>query len=94
VVVLRSTSPISSSCGLRSNRHRLLTTGRDQRGHVAALGGRVLRDEDVPKCLNSPKTPLFDKSAILFGLDMARETIRRWDQAVIVEGYKDVLQAH
>jgi len=81
-------------------RHRLMipirlpTTGRDQRGHVAAFGGRVLRDEDVPKYLNSPQTSLFDKSAILFGLDMARETIRRWDQAVIVEGYMDVLQAH
>ena len=81
-------------------RHRLMipirlpVTGRDQRGQVIAFGGRVLRDEDVPKYLNSPQTPLFDKSATLFGLDMARETIRRRDQAVIVEGYMDVLQAH
>jgi DNA primase len=81
-------------------RHRLIipiclpTVGRGQRGQVVGFGGRVLRDEDVPKYLNSPQTPLFDKSAILYGLDMARETIRRWDQAVIVEGYMDVLQAH
>jgi len=81
-------------------RHRLMipirlpATGRDQRGQVIAFGGRVLRDKDMPKYLNSPQTPLFDKSATLFGLDMARETIRRRDQAVIVEGYMDVLQAH
>jgi len=81
-------------------RHRLMipirlpAMGRDQHGQVVAFGGRVLRDEDMPKYLNSPQTPLFDKSATLFGLDMARETIRRWDQAVIVEGYMDVLQAH
>jgi DNA primase len=81
-------------------RHRLMipirlpTTGRDQRGHVAAFGGRALRSEDGAKYINSPQTPLFDKSSILFGLDMARETIRRRDQAVIVEGYMDVLQAH
>jgi len=81
-------------------RHRLIipirvsAPGGDRRSQVVAFGGRVLRDEDVPKYLNSPQTPLFDKSATLFGLDMARETIRRWDQAVIVEGYMDVLQAH
>jgi DNA primase len=81
-------------------RHRLMipirlpTTGRDRRGHVVAFGGRVLRSDDMPKYLNSPQTSLFDKSAILFGLDMARESIRRRDQAVIAEGYMDVLQAH
>ena len=73
---------------------RLSAPGPDQHSQVIAFGGRVLRDEDVPKYLNSPQTPLFDKSATLFGLDMARETIRRRDQVVIVEGYMDVLQAH
>ena len=81
-------------------RHRLIipirlpVPGRDPHGLVVAFGGRVLRDEDMPKYLNSPQTPLFDKSSTLFGLDMARESIRRRDQAVIVEGYMDVLQAH
>jgi len=75
-------------------RHRLMIPIRDSRGQVIAFGGRVLREEDVPKYLNSPQTPIFDKSATLFGLDLARETIRRRDQAVIVEGYMDVLQAH
>jgi len=75
-------------------RHRLMIPIRDPQGQVIAFGGRVLREEDVPKYLNSPQTPLFDKSATLFGLDMAWETIRRWDQAVIVEGYMDVLQTH
>ena len=49
---------------------------------------------DQPKFLNSPQTPLFDKSASLFGIDHARETIRSAGQAVIVEGYLDVLIAH
>jgi len=75
-------------------RHRLMIPIRDSRSQVIAFGGRVLREEDVPKYLNSPQTPIFDKSATLFGLDLARETIRRRDQAVIVEGYMDVLQAH
>jgi DNA primase len=81
-------------------RHRLMipisrpVAGRGQRGRIVAFGGRVLRDGEMPKYLNSPQTPLFDKSATLFGLDMAREAIRRRDQAVIVEGYMDVLQAH
>ncbi|MEA3346081.1 MAG: DNA primase [Chloroflexota bacterium] len=80
-------------------RHRLMIPIRlpqvgEKRGQVIAFGGRVLREEDVPKYLNSPQTPLFDKSATLFGLDRAQEAIRRRDQAVIVEGYMDVLQAH
>lgn len=75
-------------------RHRLMIPIRDSGGQVIAFGGRVLREEEMPKYLNSPQTPLFNKSATLFGLDMARETIRRRDQAVIVEGYMDVLQAH
>ncbi|MFW6082960.1 MAG: DNA primase, partial [Chloroflexota bacterium] len=66
----------------------------DGRGRVVGFGARTLDPEGVPKYLNSPKTPVFDKSAILFGLDKARQAIRRQDQVVIVEGYMDVMQAH
>jgi len=72
-------------------RHRLVIPIRDQRGRMAGFGGRVLRPDDVPKYLNSPKTPLFDKGRLLYGLDMARREIRSKDQVVIVEGYLDVI---
>ena len=66
---------------------------RDHRGRTIGFGGRVL-DDGVPKYLNSPQTPLFDKSSVLFGLDQAKQGIRTVGQAVIVEGYMDVLMAH
>jgi DNA primase len=61
---------------------------------VIGFGARTLDPEGVPKYLNSPQTALFDKSKTLFGLDLARQTIRREDRVVIVEGYMDVMQAH
>ncbi len=65
----------------------------DPQGQVIGFGGRVLGD-GVPKYLNSPQTPLFDKSGALFGLDKARQGIRLAGEAVIVEGYTDVMMAH
>jgi len=72
-------------------RHRLIIPIRDHQGRMAGFGGRVLREDDVPKYLNSPKTPIFDKGRLLYGLDMARREIRSLDQVVIVEGYLDVI---
>lgn len=72
-------------------RHRLVIPIRDSRGQMAGFGGRVLRKDDIPKYLNSPKTALFDKGRLLYGLDMARREIRAKDQVVIVEGYLDVI---
>ncbi|MGD2165014.1 MAG: DNA primase [Anaerolineae bacterium] len=75
-------------------RERLMIPIRDGRGRDIGFGARTLDPEGVPKYLNSPKTMLFDKSETLFGLDLARRSIRREDRAVIVEGYMDVMQAH
>lgn len=75
-------------------RDRLMIPIRDAKGRVIGFGARTLDPEGVPKYINSPQTPLFDKSRTLFGLDMARQAIRRGDRAVIVEGYMDVMQAH
>ncbi|TFH37665.1 MAG: DNA primase [Anaerolineales bacterium] len=75
-------------------RHRLMFPIRDVRGRMAGFGARVLDPEGVPKYLNSPQTPLFDKGRLLYGLDKARQAIRREDQAVIVEGYMDVIGLH
>ena len=75
-------------------RNRLVIPIRDVRGRVIGFGARALDPADTPKYLNSPQTPLFDKSATLFGLDQAREQIRLSETAVIVEGYMDAIQAH
>ena len=74
-------------------RGRILFPIRDHQGQTLGFGGRVL-DDSVPKYLNSPQTPLFDKSSVLFGLDQAKKGVRTTGEAVIVEGYMDVLMAH
>lgn len=77
-------------------RGRVIFPIRNRQGEIIAFGGRVLEGapKDTPKYLNSPQTPLFDKSATLYGLDLAKDAIRRADRAVIVEGYLDVIVAH
>ncbi len=75
-------------------RNRLMIPIRDERGRVIGFGARALAPDDNPKYLNSPQTPVFDKSQTLFGLDLARRTIRNTETVVIVEGYLDVIQAH
>jgi DNA primase len=75
-------------------RDRLIIPIRDVQGRAIAFGARALNPNDVPKYLNSPQSPLFDKSSTLFGLDLAKQAIRDADRAVIVEGYMDVLSAH
>jgi len=74
-------------------RSRVIFPIRDQNGHAVGLGGRLL-DGDGPKYLNSPATPLFDKSRTLYLIDKAKGPIRKAGQAVIVEGYTDALMAH
>lgn len=75
-------------------RNRLMFAIRDIEGRVVGFGARTLEKDGIPKYLNSPQTGLFDKSQLLYGLDMARRHVREARQAVIVEGYMDVLQAH
>jgi DNA primase len=75
-------------------RHRITFPIRDERGRMAGFGARILDPNDIPKFLNSPQTPLFDKGKLLYGLDRARKPIRTQDQAVIVEGYLDVIALH
>ncbi len=75
-------------------RNRLMIPIRDERGRVVGFGGRILDPEDNPKYLNSPQTPVFDKSQILFGLDTGKRAIRDTETVVIVEGYMDAIQAY
>jgi len=72
-------------------RHRLMIPIRNRSGKMAGFGARVLDPKDVPKYLNSPQTPIFDKSKLLYGLDTARKNIRELDEVVIVEGYMGVI---
>jgi DNA primase len=75
-------------------RRRILFPIRDERGRMAGFGARILDPDDFPKFINSPQTPLFDKSRLLYGLNLARKSIRSQDQAIIVEGYLDVIALH
>lgn len=74
-------------------RGRVMIPIRDRQSRVIGFGGRLL-DDGQPKYLNTAETPLFHKSQVIFGLDLARDAIRREDKVVIVEGYMDVIAAH
>lgn len=71
-------------------RSRIMFPIRDLSGNVIAFGGRIL-GQAQPKYLNSPETPLYNKSSNLYALDLTREEIRRKDFALLVEGYFDCI---
>jgi len=76
-------------------RGRLIWPIRDLSGDVIAFGARKLATEDNgPKYLNTPETPIFKKSSVLYGADLAKRDIAHRRQAVIVEGYTDVMACH
>jgi DNA primase catalytic core len=71
---------------------RLIFTLFDSRGHPIAFAGRRLPpDESGPKYVNSPETPLWKKGSTLYGLHLARTAIAKGEQAIVVEGYTDVI---
>jgi DNA primase len=76
-------------------RRRLLWPIRDVSGDVIGFGARKLFDDDEgPKYLNTPETPLYKKSTVLYGLDRAKRDIAKQHRAVVVEGYTDVMACH
>ena len=74
-------------------RDRLTFPIHNERGKIIAFAGRALRDEQVPKYLNSPETAIYKKQNVLYNLHRAREAIRRERLVVLVEGYMDVIGA-
>ena len=77
-------------------RNRLTWPIRDISGDVVGFGARKLASDEVdqgPKYLNTPETPIYKKSQVLYGLDVAKKEIAKKRQAVIVEGYTDVMAA-
>lgn len=78
-------------------RGRVLFSIRDPQDRPVGLGGRVLPESgstSPAKYINSPETPLFSKSHLLYGLDVARETMRKSRTALVMEGYTDTIIAH
>jgi len=78
-------------------RNRLTWPIRDISGDVVGFGARKLASDEVdqgPKYLNTSETPIYKKSQVLYGLDMAKKEIAKKRQVVIVEGYTDVMAAH
>lgn len=76
-------------------RGRLIWPIRDLTGDVIGFGARRLEErDDGPKYLNTPETPLFKKGSVLYGADLAKKDIAKRRQAVVVEGYTDVMACH
>ncbi|MDK9717399.1 MAG: DNA primase [Trichlorobacter sp.] len=73
--------------------NRLIFPIRDKQGQPIGFAGRVL-DNSLPKYINSPESPLYHKSSVLFGVDLALRDIRQSGTAIIVEGYFDHLALH
>ncbi len=75
-------------------RRRLIFPIHSSFGKIIGFGARAIRAGDEPKYLNSPETPIYNKSYVLYGLHQAASTIREKDSVIIVEGYADVISVH
>jgi DNA primase len=75
-------------------RGRIMVPIRTISGNVVGFGGRVLSGEEEPKYVNSPETSVYKKGRILYGLDVSRNDIRNSGEAVVVEGYFDLISLH
>jgi len=71
-------------------RRRIMFPISNESGKVIAFGGRAMGD-DMPKYMNSPETPVYSKSTVLYHLDRAKEALRQSDFAILVEGYMDAI---
>ncbi|MBT3449048.1 MAG: DNA primase [Bacteroidetes Order II. Incertae sedis bacterium] len=75
-------------------RHRLMFPIFSHVGKVIGFGGRILREDDEPKYINSPETKVYTKSRVLYGLYQGKNAIRGKKEAIMVEGYTDVVSLH
>ncbi len=74
-------------------RHRVIIPIRNESGRVVAFGGRLLGPGE-PKYLNSPESPIYNKSRVLYGFESAKTAIRQLGSAILMEGYLDCIQAY
>jgi DNA primase len=72
-------------------RNRLMFPIHNESGKIIGYGGRALSSDDEPKYLNSPETPIYRKSQVLYNLHRAKEAVRKDDRVILVEGYMDAI---
>ena len=75
-------------------RNRVIFPIASEAGHIVGFGARAIEAGDEPKYLNSPETALYHKGNLLYGLNQARDAIKARDEAILMEGYMDVITAH
>jgi len=75
-------------------RARLIIPIYDSLGRIVGFGGRALKKGEQPKYLNSPDSPIYSKSAVLYGYNFAKEAIKQAGNVILVEGYFDVMMLH
>ena len=75
-------------------RGRVVVPIADMRGKVIGFGGRAIVKDALPKYINSPESPVFSKRSVLYGVDKAKREIAEKDEAIIVEGYFDLIALH
>lgn len=75
-------------------RERIMFPASDARGHVLGFGARAMRENQLPKYLNTADGELYHKREVLYGIDLARSAAARAGRMIIVEGYTDVLALH
>lgn len=77
-------------------RNRIMFPISDSQNYIVGFSGRIMGQEQErsPKYLNSPETPLFNKSEVMYGIHKAKEGIRKWGYAIVVEGQMDLLMCH
>lgn len=86
---------LTSKSDLDFFRSRVMFTIHNVSGKVVAFAGRTLSsDKKQPKYINSPESEIYNKRAVLYGLYFAKETIRKEDECILVEGYTDVISLH
>jgi DNA primase len=91
---IRSTKPDARSSHYDRFRSRIMFPLADTSGRIVGFSGRIFGKDDPAKYVNSPETPLYNKSKILFGFDKAKNTIRESGACIIVEGQMDLIMAH
>ncbi len=75
-------------------KNRIIFPIRNIHGEFIAFGGRVLNDNNMPKYLNSPETPVYNKSRSLYGIFESKENIKKLNEVIIVEGYMDLISLY
>ena len=75
-------------------RARLIIPIYDSLGRIVGFGGRVLKKGEQPKYLNSPDSPVYSKSEVLYGYNFAKDAIKKTGNVILVEGYFDVMMLH